>query len=105
MIHDRTCPECGAAFYPLSNRQACCSGACQRQRSVKMMAKRRELIRARDNCCQIFAFLLELVCAHFVFLLVGWWWLKPIGDAVKTLPLLGLRKLEVLARRLDVRMS
>ena len=49
MIHDRTCPECGAAFYPLSNRQACCSGACQRQRSVKMMAKRRELIRARKG--------------------------------------------------------
>lgn len=45
----RTCPECGAEFYPLYNRQACCSGACQRQRSVKMTAKRRELIRARKG--------------------------------------------------------
>lgn len=48
-IEKRICPECGAEFYPLYNRQACCSGACQRQRSVKMTAKRRELIRARKG--------------------------------------------------------
>lgn len=48
-IEKRSCPECGAEFYPLHKRQVCCSDACQLQRRAKMMAKSNERIRARKG--------------------------------------------------------
>ena len=32
MIHDRTCPECGAAFVPRDGRRLYCSEKCARRR-------------------------------------------------------------------------
>ena len=32
MIHDRTCPECGATFSPVYGSQVCCSDECKRKR-------------------------------------------------------------------------
>ena len=43
MIHDRVCPECGAAFSPRHGSQVCCSDACKRARKFKLDKESRAL--------------------------------------------------------------
>ena len=40
MIHDRTCPECGAAFVPLHGSQVCCSDECKAARKKMLDGNR-----------------------------------------------------------------
>lgn len=40
MIHDRTCPECGAAFVPLLGSQVCCSDECKAARKKMLDGNR-----------------------------------------------------------------
>ncbi len=35
MIHDRTCPECGATFSPTYGSQVCCSDECLHKRQLR----------------------------------------------------------------------
>ena len=35
-MHERTCPECGAAFSPHRGNQVCCSDACKRARAKRL---------------------------------------------------------------------
>ena len=40
MIHDRTCPECGAEFRPLHGSQVCCSDECKAARKKMLDGNR-----------------------------------------------------------------
>ena len=39
-MHDRTCPECGAAFEPRYGNQVCCSDKCKRERQKRQTRER-----------------------------------------------------------------
>lgn len=49
-MHERTCPECGAAFMPRNGGQVCCSDKCRAARKKRQDHEcRRRLRAARDN--------------------------------------------------------
>ena len=39
-MHDRTCPECGAAFQPRYGNQVCCCDKCKRERQKRQTRER-----------------------------------------------------------------
>lgn len=41
MIHDRTCPECGATFSPVYGSQVCCSDECKNKRQQRQTRESR----------------------------------------------------------------
>lgn len=49
-MHERTCPECGAAFVPLHGSQVCCSDECKAARKKRLDYDR---YRFRDQITEI----------------------------------------------------
>lgn len=49
MIHNRTCPECGAAFSPAYGSQVCCSDECRHKRQLRQNHERQR----RCSRCKI----------------------------------------------------
>ena len=43
-MHERVCPECGAAFVPLHSSQVCCSDKCKAARKKRLDDNRRQFL-------------------------------------------------------------
>ncbi len=41
-MHERVCPECGAAFMPRHVNQVCCSRGCRRKRAARLKSASRK---------------------------------------------------------------
>lgn len=50
-MHERTCPECGAAFMPRYGNQVCCSDECREARKKRLDHEAHR--RARSEDCEV----------------------------------------------------
>ena len=48
-MHDRTCPECGAAFMPRTGREVCCSDECREARKRRLDTEAHRRLRGSKN--------------------------------------------------------
>ena len=46
-MHERTCPECGAAFMPRNGSQVCCSDKCKAARRKQLRNRQKQASLAR----------------------------------------------------------